>query len=72
MRCYICDAQLSDEEVRFNRNHKDYDPCNVCKEVIKDTVNEAHDPDVIEDLGDVFADDDGYGGEEDNTEFDPT
>ena len=29
---------LSDEEVRYNRDHQDYDPCTVCKNVIAETV----------------------------------
>lgn len=51
MRCYICDNGLGDDEVRFNRLHKDYDPCGTCREVIKDAVNESYDPDKVEDLG---------------------
>ena len=35
MRCYICDAVLSPEEVHYNRKYEDekygpYDPCNRC------------------------------------------
>jgi len=54
MRCYICDAPLTDDEVRFNKDHEDYDPCTVCKNVIADAVNDAGDAEVIlseEDLG---------------------
>lgn len=47
MRCYICDAPLTDDEVRFNHDHQDYDPCTVCKNVIADAVNEGGDDEVI-------------------------
>jgi hypothetical protein len=58
MRCFICDAGLGDDDVRFNRLHQDYDPCGTCKEVIRDAVNEALDPDNAEDLGYDDGDDD--------------
>lgn len=38
---------LTDEEVRFNHDHQDYDPCTVCKNVIADAVNDAGDDEVI-------------------------
>lgn len=34
MRCNICDRILSPEEVHFNRDHDDFDPCGTCLEVI--------------------------------------
>lgn len=38
-RCYICDRILSPEEIQFNRDHDDFDPCGTCLEVINDLFN---------------------------------
>lgn len=35
MRCHICNATLSAAEVQWNSDHKDWDPCNKCQEVIE-------------------------------------
>lgn len=34
MRCYICDAELNDEEIQFNNLHQDWDPCGHCQQII--------------------------------------
>lgn len=34
MRCHICDKILSKDEVNFNRDHQDFNPCGVCLKVI--------------------------------------
>lgn len=47
MRCHICDAALTDEEVRWNRQHQDYDPCGVCREVIANVFGEEDDDDML-------------------------
>lgn len=39
MRCYICDAALTDAEVSFNKKHGDWDPCVTCQEVIDDVFS---------------------------------
>jgi hypothetical protein len=36
MRCHICDRVLS--EPRYNRDYKDYDPCDTCLTVVQDTL----------------------------------
>jgi hypothetical protein len=36
MRCHICDRPLS--EPRYNRDHKDYNPCDTCLTVVQDTL----------------------------------
>lgn len=33
-RCYICDRILSTDEVQWNRDHEDWDPCGTCLDVI--------------------------------------
>ena len=30
MRCNICDAILSKDEINYNTDHKRYDPCGTC------------------------------------------
>lgn len=41
MRCFICDKSLN--EINFNRDHEDIDPCPECILVIQDTVAGFHD-----------------------------
>ena len=36
MRCFICDRVI--DEVQYNSDHKDYDPCETCLAVITDLV----------------------------------
>lgn len=38
MRCYICDRILDEENVQYNEEHHDYDPCPSCLAVIEDLV----------------------------------
>lgn len=38
MRCYICNKALQDEDVHYNTDHKDFDPCPSCLSVVEDTV----------------------------------
>lgn len=56
MRCHICDAALTDEEVRWNRQHKDFDPCGVCREVIANVFGEEDDDDLLNQRDDVIID----------------
>lgn len=41
MRCHICDRLLG--EPHYNSEHKDWDPCDTCQEVINDTVGSFKD-----------------------------
>lgn len=34
MRCNICDTVLTENEVKFNLFHQEFDPCGTCLEVI--------------------------------------
>jgi hypothetical protein len=34
MKCFICNKTLESEEIKQNRDHKDFDPCRGCLEVI--------------------------------------
>lgn len=54
MRCHICDAALGEDEIKFNREHKDYDPCGRCLEVIRNVFGEEEDDQyvLLDDLDD--------------------
>jgi cytidine deaminase len=47
MKCYICDKQLADDEISFNSQHKDFEPCGTCLEIIEN-VFEPLDEEQIE------------------------
>lgn len=36
MRCFICDSVLNDNEIKVNPEHKDFDPCGKCLEIIEE------------------------------------
>ncbi len=56
MKCYICDATLTDPQ--FNSDHNDYDPCPTCLVIIDKAVGK---------FGlQVAADDDDFGWEDDD------
>lgn len=38
MRCYICNKILEDDHVQYNQDHKDFDPCPTCLNVIEDLI----------------------------------
>lgn len=40
MRCHICNAILKPEEIKPNPEHKDFDPCGACKQVINSLFND--------------------------------
>ncbi len=47
MRCHICDASLNDNEIQWNPEHEDWDPCGTCQAII-DEVFEPLDDEEIE------------------------
>lgn len=38
MKCYICDRTLEEDQVHYNIDHLDYDPCPSCLSVIEDLI----------------------------------
>lgn len=38
MRCAICDRQLTDKEVVFNKDLQAYEPCTVCLDIAMDAA----------------------------------
>jgi len=46
-RCFICDKTLTAEEVQWNRDHQDWDPCGVCLDIINN-VFEPHSEEEID------------------------
>ena len=49
MKCYICDATLSDQEVQWNADHEEWDPCGTCLQIIEE-VFEPLSEDEVRDL----------------------
>lgn len=45
MRCHICNAELSPNEIKWSHAHNEWDPCNTClniiDEVFEDYVEDA-------------------------------
>lgn len=41
MKCHICDHTLTTGEVQWNKDHKDWDPCLKCLEIINDIFNDV-------------------------------
>lgn len=62
MRCHICDKELTDKEVQYNKDLKSWEPCMVCWDVILDTAysdgfsQEEDDIVVIDPDFDVYGD----------------
>lgn len=63
MRCHICNANLKPEEVQWNNEHEDWDPCRKCQ-IIIDEVFEPLPEDYIdleeeenEDVDETFSED---------------
>lgn len=38
MKCYICDRTLEEDQVHYNIDHEDYDPCPSCLAVVEDIL----------------------------------
>lgn len=36
MHCAICDKMLSPDEIKFNRDHQEFDPCSECLLIISE------------------------------------
>lgn len=47
MRCFICDSILGKDEVKYNRDHQEFDPCGTCLAAIAE-VFEQKDEDMID------------------------
>lgn len=50
MRCAICNSILSAAEVQWNSDHKDWDPCNKCQEVIDGVFTDLTEEEIDEEL----------------------
>lgn len=58
MRCHICNATLGDSEVRFNKDHDDWEPCGTCLTIIAEVFEDPLDEEEVDfALDDEFADD---------------
>lgn len=38
MRCHICDKELSEKEIVFNKDMGGYEPCTVCLDIAMDAA----------------------------------
>lgn len=58
MRCFICDRTLEADQVQYNQDHQDYDPCPSCLAVVEDILaGYKGQPDLEEDIAlDVLID----------------
>lgn len=65
MRCHICNNALSEKEIQFNRDHKDWDPCGTCLEVISDVFTHDDESEIDEQLDFELL----YGGTQEVTEM---
>ena len=50
MRCHICNATLSAAEIQWNTDHKDWDPCTTCQEVIDSVFNDSTEEEIDKEL----------------------
>lgn len=56
MKCHICNATLSAPEVQWNSDHRDWDPCNKCQEVINGVFTDDSEEEIDEQLAIEFED----------------
>jgi hypothetical protein len=57
MRCHICDKTLSEKEVTFNRDTKEWEPCSTCLGIAMDAAFPGGvKDDIVE--GDILEDED--------------
>lgn len=50
MRCHICNAVLTPEEVQWNSQHEDWDPCGRCLQAIEEVFNDDTEEEINEQL----------------------
>jgi uncharacterized protein with PIN domain len=50
MRCHICNAVLSEPEIQWNKDHKDWDPCTTCQDVIESVFNDNSEDEIEREL----------------------
>lgn len=41
MRCHICNAALGETEIKFHKDHDDFDPCRTCLEIINNVFEDT-------------------------------
>lgn len=40
MKCHICDNELSHNEIKWNRDHEEWEPCNTCLHIIAEVFED--------------------------------
>lgn len=48
MRCHICNASLGGSEVKFNKDHDDWEPCGTCLSIIAEIFEDPLDEEEID------------------------
>ena len=56
MKCAICDKTLTAEEIKFDRDHKSWNPCFTCLNIVADVFSDPLDEDQIQYLLDLEGD----------------
>lgn len=56
MRCMICDVVLTEKEVKYNSDHRDFDPCTGCLDVINEVFEPLREEEINKLLEDEFPD----------------
>lgn len=46
MKCHICDADLSGDEIQWNNLHEDWDPCGTCQQIIDEVFEPLREEDI--------------------------
>jgi len=60
MRCYCCDAEITDKEIQYNSDGHFYEPCGTCLEIAMDAAYSdtfQYDEDVVTVLDPAFEGD---------------
>jgi hypothetical protein len=60
LRCHICNAVLTPNEINWNPDHEDWGPCNKCQEVIDEVFNDRSEDEIEQELNqelDLYGDD---------------
>ena len=50
MKCFICDATLSEDSIQWNSQHEDWDPCPTCLIEIGELFNDDSEEEIAEKL----------------------
>lgn len=58
MKCFICDKTLSGDEVQFDRDHQEWDPCGTCLDVINNVFEPKSEEEIDWELAEEMSPED--------------